>query len=311
MNKKQLSITKELVGLRLDQVLAQFLDSRMQAVRFIQAGLVQMEDASKLKPSYRVELGDIITLIEEVVEEKENPLKPYDFPVPIIYEDDFLLVVNKPAGLVVHPSPGHYNDTLVNALIHKLNPDVGSSNGPGLLHRLDKDVSGLLVLSKTQSAHTFLAKQFVNRRIKRIYWALCYKPIRFEAGRVESYIKRHPTDRKKFISHPKEGKKSITLFKVLEKKELALVECRLLTGRTHQVRIHSLEISKGIAGDAVYAHAQGIQQSIKDVHLSKKIQALNRVALHAVSLSFIHPETKKEMTFHAPFPDVLKDLLDY
>ncbi len=292
----------------MDQALARFLDSRTQALRFIQSGLVQMESIAKLKPSYRVELGDIITVTRKDVEEKENPLKPYSFPVPVIYEDKFLMVVNKPAGLVVHPSPGHCHDTLVNALIHKLNPNVGSSKGPGLLHRLDKDVSGLLVLAKTQPAHNFLARQFVNRKIKRIYWALCYKPILFLEGRVESFIKRHPVDRKKFISHSKEGKKSITLFKVLEKKELALVECRLLTGRTHQARIHSLNISRGIAGDSVYAHTQGMR-NIKDARLLKKIQKLNRIALHAVSLSFIHPETKKEMTFHAPFPDVLKDLM--
>lgn len=308
MNKKEFSITKELAGLRLDQALARFLNSRMQALRFIQAGLVQISNTSHLKPSHRVEVGDIITLKEEIVQKKEDPLKPYDFPIPIVYEDDFLLVVNKPAGLVVHPSPGHYHDTLVNALIHKLNPDVGPSHGPGLLHRLDKDVSGLLLLSKTQSAHIFLAKQFISRKIKRVYWALCYQPIRFKEGRVESYIKRHPTDRKKFISHPKEGKKAITLFKVLEKKELALIECRLLTGRTHQVRIHSLKISNGIAGDEVYACPQGAQ-SIRDPYLLKRIQELGRIALHAISLGFIHPKTKKEMTFHAAFPDVLKDLL--
>lgn len=309
MNKKEFAITKELAGLRLDQALARFLDSRMQAVRLIHAGLVQIADHSKVKPSYKVEVGDIITLMGEFIKDKEDPLKPYDFPVPIVYEDEFLMVVNKPAGLVVHPSPGHYNDTLVNALIHKLDPNVGSSNGPGLLHRLDKDVSGLLVLSKTKASHTFLAKQFLNRSIKRIYWALCYQPIRFTEGRVESYLKRHPTDRKKFISHPKEGRRSVTLFKVLEKKELILIQCQLLTGRTHQVRIHSLEISQGIVGDIVYANPQAVK-SIKESHLLKKIQELNRIALHAVSLKFIHPNTKKETTFHAPFPKVLKNLLE-
>jgi len=309
MNKKEFVITKELAGLRLDQALARFVDSRMQAVRLIQAGLVQITDHSIMKPSYKVSAGDVINLMEEMVKEKEDPLKPYDFPVPIIYEDEFLMVVDKPAGLVVHPSPGHYHDTLVNALIHKLNPNVGSSNGPGLLHRLDKDVSGLLVLSKTQASHTFLAKQFLNRNIKRIYRAVCYKPVRFMEGRVESYIKRHPIDRKKFISHPVKGRRSVTLFKVLEKKELALVQCQLLTGRTHQARIHSLEISQGIVGDTVYAHPQAIQ-SIKEMHLLKKVQELNRIALHAVSLSFVHPDTRKEITFHAPFPKVLKDLLE-
>ena len=311
MNKKEFTITKELDGLRLDQALARFLDSRMQAVRLIQAGLVQVADTSKIKSSYRVEAGDIITLKGEVVKkEKEDPFKPYDFPVPVVYEDEFLLVVNKPAGLVVHPSPGHSHDTLVNALIHKLNPNVGSSNGPGLLHRLDKDVSGLLVLSKTQDSHTFLAKQFLNRKVQKVYWAVCYKPILFTDGRVETYIKRDPIDRKKFISHPKEGRKSVTFFKVLKKKELALIQCRLLTGRTHQARIHSLEISQGIVGDEVYARPQAVQ-SIKESCLLKKTQELNRIALHAVSLGFIHPHTKKEIDFHAPFPKVLEELLEY
>lgn len=310
MSKKEFVITKELAGLRLDQALSRFMDSRMQAVRLIQAGLVHIDEISKVKPSYRVEDGDIITLAGEVIREKEDPLKPYDFPVPIVYEDECLLVVNKPAGLVVHPSPGHSHDTLVNALIHKLNPDVGSARGPGLLHRLDKDVSGLLVLSKTQEAHTFLAKQFLNRKVQKVYWAVCYNPIRFTEGRVESYLKRHPADRKKFISHSKEGRKSITLFKVLEKKELALIQCRLITGRTHQARIHSLEISQGIVGDTVYARPQAVQ-SIKEPCLLKKIQELNRIALHAFSLSFIHPKTKKETTFRAPFPKVLKALMEY
>ena len=309
MNKKEFTITKELAGLRLDQALAQFLDSRTQAVRLIQSGLVQITESAAVKPSHRVEDGDVIILTGEVEKKKPDPLKPYDFPVPIVYEDKCLLVVNKPAGLVVHPSPGHDCDTLVNALIHKLDPNVGSSSGPGLLHRLDKDVSGLLVLSKTKDSHSFLAKQFLNRKIQKIYWALCYKPIRFTEGRVESYIKRHPIDRKKFVSHSKEGRKSITLFKVLEKKELALIQCQLITGRTHQARIHSLEISQGIVGDAVYARPQAVQ-SIKEQNLLKKIQDLNRIALHAASLGFIHPETKKEMTFHAPFPKILKELLE-
>ena len=308
MNKREFTITKELAGLRLDQALARFLDSRMQAVRLIQAGLVQMVPPVKVKSSYRVELGDLISLKGEIIKEKQDPLKPYDFPVPVVYEDEFLLVVNKPAGLVVHPSPGHEHDTLVNALIHKLK-NSSSAKKLELLHRLDKDVSGLLVLSKTQSSHAFLKKQFLNRKVQKIYWALCYKPIRFTAGRVESCMKRHPTDRKKFISHPTEGRKSVTLFKVLEKKELALIQCQLLTGRTHQARIHSLEISQGIVGDTVYARPQAIQ-NIKQPRLLKKIQKLNRIALHAVSLGFIHPHTKKEITFRAPFPKILKELME-
>ena len=310
MSKKEFHITKELHGLRLDQALAHFLDSRSQAVQWIQEGKVSIENAPILKPSYKVKEGVRIVLAEWEVQKEEESLEPYDFPINIVYEDSSLLVVEKPAGLVSHPSCGHPNDSLVNALIHKLNLKVGySSRRPGLLHRLDKDVSGLLVLSKTQKAQNVLSKQFLTKNIKRKYWALCYGPLRFDEGKIETFIKRHPVDRKKFIVSDSEGKKAITLFKVLKEKqdELALVEFQLLTGRTHQVRIHSNEIAGGLVGDQVYTSSKRIK-NIRDPVLVEKIHSLKRIALHAVELVFIHPETKKEMTFHSPFPKELKTL---
>ena len=307
--EKKIQITEEFNGLRLDQVLSQFLESRMQASRLIQEGKVKIKNSSDVKPSYRVSVGDFITVSIEEEKNKNEKLEPYDFPVPIIHEDENLLVVNKPAGLVVHPSHGHPNDTLVNALIHKLNLEsCVDPLRPGLLHRLDKEVSGLLVLSKNLSAHRFLAQQFDTKKIRRIYWGVCYSPLLSNKGKVESYLKRHPVDRKKFISNSEEGKKAITYFKVLSPSELSLVEFQLETGRTHQIRIHSREFSQGIVGDSIYSVPKALHR-LASPELIQQIRNLNRIALHATYLSFIHPQTKKLVNFHCPFPKELEDLI--
>ncbi len=306
--EKKIQITEDFNDFRLDQVLSHFLKSRMQASRLIKEGKVKLENSDRIKPSHRVVTGDFVTVLMEEEKNTTDKLEPYDFPVPIIYEDSELLVVNKPAGLVVHPSHGHPNDTLVNALIHKLNPEsCVDPMRPGLLHRLDKEVSGLLVLSKKLSAHHFLAQQFESKQINRTYWGLCYPPILSEEGKIESYLKRNPIDRKKFISDPEEGKKAITHFKILKKSDLILVEFQLQTGRTHQIRIHSREFSQGIAGDLVYSAPKALHRLVSS-KLIQKIQNLNRIALHATYLSFIHPKTNKLMTFHCPFPEELENL---
>ena len=326
MKTKEFQITKDLEGLRLDQALARFAGSRALALQLISEGSVRVEAVKKekkflnprlknktrVKPSFRVEKGDLVSYVEKIQLTRKENLEPYDFFVPIVYEDQSIMVVDKPAGLVVHPSPGHPNDSLVNALIHKLNPNVGGhSYRPGLVHRLDKDVSGLLVLSKTQKAQNFLSKQFLKRSITRKYQAVCLGPIRFDEGRIENYIHRHPVNRKKFISSlKKQGKKAITVFKVLKKRgnEAALVEFELFTGRTHQIRVHSLEFSEGIAGDSVYSHSKKLLRG-RDEPLILKIKALNRAALHAVRLSFIHPETKKRVQFESGLPEKLRSLI--
>lgn len=313
LQERDFIITEHLKGMRLDQALSHFLDSRTQATRLIKQGAVQVSSAKIIKPSYKVDEGDVIHVagFEAIeVEDEQSTLEPYDYPIPIIFEDDHILVVDKPAGLVVHPSHGHRNDTLVNALIHKLNPEVGSNEKrPGLVHRLDKDVSGLLVLSKSHTAHHFLAKQFPTRQIKRRYLAICYNPIRYDNGRIETFITRHPKDRKKFMASKKEGKQCITLFKVLNSysKDISLIEFELLTGRTHQARIHSLEISRGILGDETYSPLK--PNKVADKNLQEKIQSLHRVALHAAHLKFIHPETKKEVQFESPLPKELQSII--
>ena len=339
--QKKILINEDLKGLRLDQALARFVESRSQALDFIQKGQVFIYKKSKEglaindlikkisssekdnllkekkfiqpKPSYLVEKGEMVLLFFEKQISKPEKLEPYDFPVPIVYEDESLLVVDKPAGLVVHPACGHPKDTLVNALVDKLNLDVGfHKTRPGLVHRLDKGVSGLLVLSKTHQAQNFLARQFSARKVSKIYLAVCFGPFRFQKGRIETFIQRHPVDRKKFISHESKGKKSETNFKILKQKEneMALVEYQLLTGRTHQARIHSLEFSRGIIGDTVYASSKAVKQ-IKDPKLLQCICDLGRIALHAEQLSFVHPETKKQVSFKAPLPKELKALCHF
>lgn len=307
---KEITVTSKLKGLRLDQALAQFLDSRTQALRLIQEGNILIQGVQKIKPSYRLEVGNVIT-IKTIEVEKIETLKPYDFPIHVVYEDHSVLVVEKPAGLVSHPGPGHAQDSLVNALLHKLNLEVGfDSKRPGLLHRLDKEVSGLILLSKTESAHRFLARQFLNRKIKRRYHGICYGPSLYDEGRIETYLRRHPVHRKKFIISESEGKKACTLFKVIRKldSQLSLVEFQLLTGRTHQIRIHSTKFSGGLVGDSVYASSKKINK-INNLDLVHKIQNLNRIALHALELVFIHPDTKKEMTLKSCFPKELSELL--
>ena len=298
---KEIIITEELEGLRLDQALSRFLNSRMEALRLIREGNVSIKNIEKIKPSYRLEKGNIVVIkILEI--KKPETLEPYDFPISIIYEDEVLLVVEKPAGLVSHPGPGHPQDSLVNALLHKLNLNVGyDSKRPGLLHRLDKEVSGLILLSKTEKAHLFLARQFLHRQIKRKYHGICYGPFLYDEGKIETYIKRHPVHRKKFMISESEGKKSITLFKTLKKGEVSLVEFQLLTGRTHQVRLHSNQFSGGLLGDSVYASSKKIKH-LTNSELTNQIQNLKRIALHAVELKFIHPLTQKEVQFKSPFP---------
>ena len=311
--KKEFIITNDLEGLRLDQALSRLMESRSRAAKLIKEGEVFLKNKElslqkanqNIKASYLVKKGERFEILLEAKKAETKTLKPYDFPVPVVYEDSSILVVDKPAGLVSHPACGHPDDTLINALIHKLNPKEGDMR-PGLIHRLDKEVSGLLILSKTDEAKNFLAKQFSNRTLSRVYHAFCFGPFQFDEGQVETFIKRHPVDRRKFIMHESEGKKALTFFKILKKSgDLALVECRLKTGRTHQIRLHSRAFSRGIIGDAVYAARP---KKFKDPALLDKIKNLNRVGLHAMRLTFIHPETKKEISFDSPLPPSLKDI---
>lgn len=314
----QLSITPELTDLRIDKALATLekIGTRSQAARLIQQGLIRI-NGKVLKPSYLTLLGDLIDI--QIPITMTSVLVPYEFKLSIPYEDEDLLVVDKPAGLVVHPAYGHAQDTLVNALMHHTsNLSQGfNETRPGLVHRIDKDTSGLLVIAKNEEAQRFIAMQFQAKTTHRLYRAIAFGKFVREEGKIQSYLRRHPDDRKRVASTPlnedgtSEGKLAITHYKAVayHSTGLSLVELRLETGRTHQIRVHLSESGHPIVGDNTYGASKRVK-SLKSVHLRKMIEELPRFALHAMELGFVHPRTKKTMRFRAPWAKDLLPLID-
>ena len=306
-------ITKEFEGWRLDVFLTekQAVKTRSQASKLIAENQALLNN-SKAKASYRLKSGDCLKV--QLLQTKEETLSPYIFPLEIPYEDKDILIVNKPAGLVVHPAPGHKEKTLVNILFHKTKLSPGSHPlRPGLIHRLDKDVSGLLVLAKTTNSYKHLIKQFKNHCVKREYWAVCLRSPSPLKNTVESWIARHPVHRKKFISLQKRqpgSKKASTSYELIRrhKSGLSWIKCHLKTGRTHQIRVHLSSLSCPLVGDGLYGGKNKIS-FIKDPILKEQIKKLNRIVLHARHLSFTHPSSGKQLTFHSPWPAELKDFL--
>ena len=307
-----LKITSELAGLRIDKALASVpqIATRSQAARLLQAGRVRIGGRA-LKPSYQTQLDDQIDIDVPVV--VENVLVPYAFPLQIPYEDKDLLVVDKPAGLVVHPACGHLQDTLVNALLHHTRDLSMGFNEmrPGLVHRIDKGTSGLLVIAKNDEAQRFLALQFQRKTTHRLYRALAFGKFKNEKGTIQSFLKRHPEDRKR-VASSQNGKNAITHFNVraYHPAGVSLVELRLETGRTHQIRVHLSEAGHPIVGDVVYGASQRLK-TLKSVALRKQIEEMPRFALHAMELGFVHPRTHKRMRFQAPWPEDLLSLVDH
>ena len=299
-------------GLRLDQALtkAGFTKNRSQALKLIQSQKVKSQ-GQPVRASHKVKSGEVFSV--ELTEEK--PLSVSKNPLECLYEDEEVLVINKPAGIVTHPALGHKTDTLVNRLIYerKLSPGTDSLR-PGVVHRLDKDVSGLLVFAKTVQAETHLIEQFKSRLVKRVYWAITLKPPKLQEGTITTYLRRHPKKRQMFISSESfktGGKQALTSYKVLKSHTpsgISLLECRLKTGRTHQIRLHLTSLKCPIIGDKVYGSFKGVY-SFKNKTLSSLCRSLTRLALHAHSLGFIHPSTKKELYFNTPWPEDIKELL--
>ncbi len=294
---------------RIDKILSLFSDigSRTKAQWLIEHKLI-LVNKKHIKPSYLVQSKDLLE-IDIPIENSTTELSAYNIPLEILYEDDDLLVVNKPAPLVVHPAHGHADKTLVNALIHHThNLSMGfAENRPGIVHRLDKETSGLLVVAKNNFTQEFLAHQFKERTIQRKYWAICYGIFRNKEERIESYLARHPTHRKKFASTDAGGKYSATNIKVLKEspKGVSLVECKLETGRTHQIRIHLSEKGHPVVGDRLYGSDSKLS-SIKSQGDRLLIDNLNRIALHAKELGFVHPKTRENLFFESELPmDIL------
>lgn len=311
---KEFLIQKRDESLRADLFLARKIPnlSRSQVLELIKKKKVLLNQKAFKKSSQRLKKGDLLTVY---LPEKAKTLvlSPYKLALDIVFEDQQILVVNKPAGLVVHPAPGHPDKTLVNALIFKKRLSPGSEAlRPGVVHRLDKDTSGLVLLAKTKKTEEILIEQFKEHKIQRRYWAITRASPRPLENKIETWLFRHPVHRKKFsssLNYKPGAKKAISFYKVLKQHESGIcqLDCELKTGRTHQIRVHLSSIKAGIIGDKLYANQQ--LSSIKDKALKEELKKLNRVALHAYSLNFLHPISNKALSFKIPWPKDLKALL--
>lgn len=304
---------------RVDKYLFERLvnSSRNRIQKAADAGLI-MANGKPVKSSYKVKPCDVLTVMMDRPR-YDNDIIPEDIPLDIVYEDNDLMVVNKPAGLVVHPGCGNYHGTLVNAIAWHLkdNPKY-DPNDPqvGLVHRIDKDTSGLLVVAKTPDAKTHLGLQFYNKTTKRKYNALVWGVVENNEGTIEGNIGRNPKDRMQMavLSDPAQGKHAVTNYRVLERLGyVTLVECVLETGRTHQIRVHMKHIGHTLFNDERY----GGNEILKGTHFSKYKQFVNncfetcpRQALHAMTLGFVHPRTGEEMFFTSPLPEDMTNLID-
>jgi 23S rRNA pseudouridine1911/1915/1917 synthase len=292
-------VTSEKEGERIDKYLSRQLPdkSRSALQKLVKEEKVFVND-SVIKSNYKIAGGDRISIILSKPVEEE--ILPEEIPLDIIYEDNELLIVNKPKGMVVHPSPGHYHNTLVNALLYHCKEQLSDFNGelrPGIVHRIDMDTTGALIVCKNNEAHMHIANQLKEHTITRKYRAIVCQNIKEDEGTIEKPIGRHPIDRKKMSVHAKISKNAVTHYRVLERfGAYTYIECQLETGRTHQIRVHMASIQHSVLGDTVY----GMQkQPIK----------LQGQTLHAMVIGFIHPITNEYMEFSAPLPDYFERLL--
>lgn len=293
-------VTHEQVNMRIDKYLSEVIpdSSRSYIQKLIGDHQILVND-QPVKANYKLRESDSIQVT--IPEPEAVDITPEDIPLDILYEDDDVLIVNKPKGMVVHPSAGHYTGTLVNALMYHCKDHLSSINGvlrPGIVHRIDMDTTGLLVVCKNDVAHQSLAEQLKCHSITRKYQAIVYDNIIEDSGTVHQPIGRHPIDRKKQAINYKNGKDAITHYCVLERfgGKYTHIECQLETGRTHQIRVHMASIHHPLLGDTVYGPAKD------PFHLQGQ-------TLHAGVLGFIHPRTQEYMEFHADLPDYFQTLL--
>ncbi|ACQ52411.1 RluA family pseudouridine synthase [Clostridium botulinum] len=297
MEKISLQVEKEFDNVRLDLYLSKIFEdkSRSYLQGIIDEGNVLVNNKKK-KRNYKLKVGDNIEV--NIPEPKLLEIEPEDIKLDIIYEDKDVIVVNKPQEMVVHPAPGVYSGTLVNALLNHCK-DLSGINGvarPGIVHRIDKDTSGILVVAKNDISHNNLAAQFKEHSISRVYMALVEGIIKDEQGTIEAPIGRHPVDRIK-MAVVKDGRHAVTHYKVIERfKNHTLVECRLETGRTHQIRVHMSHIMHPLVGDPVYGY-------------KKQRFNLKGQMLHAKLLGFIHPTTRQYVEFESELPEYFKKII--
>ena len=296
-------------GLRLDLFLAGKKPglSRAQIQRAVSEGRVLVNDRP-IKAGRRVKAADAVVIF--IPEAKPSGVMPEAIPLTILYEDSSLLVVDKPAGMVVHPAAGHTGGTLVNALLHHCRDlsGIGGVLRPGIVHRLDKGTSGLLVAAKSDAAHWGLAEQFKRHEVKKIYLALVYGNPQTDGGRIEAAVGRHPADRKKMSTVSRRGRDAVSIWRVRERLgPAALLEVAIETGRTHQIRVHLTDLGHPVVGDRVYGGA-GRVRSVEDAAIRAKMKGLDRQALHAWRLSFSHPVTGEALSFSSSPPEDIASL---
>lgn len=300
MTKNKFIVEDNYDGERIDKYLAELLENQTRSYiqKLIKDNEVVVNDKI-VKANYKISVGDCveITIPDAVVLD----IVPQDIPLDIIYEDEDILIVNKPKGMVVHPSAGHYDGTLVNAIMYHCKDNLSGINGvmrPGIVHRIDMDTTGVLVVCKNDNAHLSLTEQLKVHSITRKYRAIVHNYVKEDEGVVEGTIGRHPTDRKKMAINVKNGKEAITHYKVLERfGNYTYIECKLETGRTHQIRVHMASINNPLLGDNVYGPAKC------PFHLQGQ-------TLHAMVLGLIHPRTGEYVEFEAPLPEYFEKLLN-
>ena len=288
---RELTATTEQAGLRLDAFLAARLPelSRSRAASLVQEGRVTVNGRPASK-SCRLTGGETLS-VSLPEQPADTALTAQDIPLDVVYEDDDVIVVNKPAGLVVHPAPGHPDGTLVNALLHHCGDSlsgIGGEKRPGIVHRIDRDTSGLIIAAKNDAAHLALSAQLSDHTLARTYECLVMGNLRQDSGTVDAPIGRHPSDRKKMAVEPRNGRRAVTHWEVIARYNgVTHVRCRLETGRTHQIRVHMAYIGHPILGDTVYG-------------AKKPVPGLAGQCLQAVELRFVHPRTGKLVTVSCP-----------
>ena len=301
MQEYRFQIMEELDGERIDKALSLLLDSLSRSFisKLIKEDNVTVNGKS-VKGSYPVKTDDEVVFF--LPPSQEPNIVAENIPLDILYEDSDVIVVNKPKGMVVHPAAGHYSGTLVNALMYHCGVDLSGINGvmrPGIVHRIDMDTTGSLIVCKNDKAHNSIAEQLKVHSINRRYHAICYGVIKEEAGTIHKPIGRHPSDRKKMAVNEHNGKEAITHYKVLKRfPNYTYIECKLETGRTHQIRVHMASIGHPLLGDEVYA--PGRKHPFK----------LQGQTLHAKILGFIHPSTQEYVEIDAPLTEYFENLLN-
>lgn len=300
MDEFRFEITEEMEDERIDKCLSMLIDSLSRS--FIQK-MIKDEavtvNGKIVKGSYKVRVDDVVAFY--LPEAVEPDIQPENIPLDVLYEDKDVIVVNKPKGMVVHPAAGHYSGTLVNALMYHCGDELSGINGvmrPGIVHRIDMDTTGSLIVCKNDLAHNCVADQLKEHSVARRYHAICFGELKEDEGTIDKPIGRHPTERKKMAVNEKNGKRAVTHYRVLRRfKGYTYIECELETGRTHQIRVHMASIGHPLLGDEVYSTRKS----------SFKLQGQT---LHAKILGFIHPTSNEYVEVDAPLPEYFKHLLE-